>query len=109
MLSDIQELYFFHRVREAAQFQLRFNELWEQEDAWGIRNWLIDIRVALQRAEQRSFINGCQGAAYDEKFVHFIVLFNVDQDYFECHEVMEELWLEEGPQYALPRACCRLQ
>ena len=36
------------------------------------------------------------GAAYDEKFVHFIVLFNVDQDYFECHEVMEELWLEEG-------------
>lgn len=35
-------------------------------------------------------------AAYDEKFVHFVVLFNVDRDYFECHEVMEELWLEEG-------------
>lgn len=34
--------------------------------------------------------------AYDEKFVHFVVLFNVDEDYFECHEVMEELWLEEG-------------
>jgi len=34
--------------------------------------------------------------AYDEKFVHFVVLFNVDRDYFECHEVMEELWLEEG-------------
>ncbi|WP_274650103.1 DUF309 domain-containing protein [Paenibacillus humicola] len=33
---------------------------------------------------------------YDERFVHFIVLFNVDEDYFECHEVMEELWLEEG-------------
>ncbi|UVI28046.1 DUF309 domain-containing protein [Paenibacillus spongiae] len=33
---------------------------------------------------------------YDEKFVHFIVLFNKDEDYFECHEVMEELWLEEG-------------
>ncbi|MFC4809081.1 DUF309 domain-containing protein [Paenibacillus sp. GCM10023250] len=33
---------------------------------------------------------------YDEKFVRFIVLFNVDEDYFECHEVMEELWLEEG-------------
>ena len=33
---------------------------------------------------------------YDAKFVHFIVLFNVDEDYFECHEVMEELWLEEG-------------
>ncbi|MBP3961324.1 DUF309 domain-containing protein [Paenibacillus lignilyticus] len=34
--------------------------------------------------------------AYDERFVHFVVLFNVDEDYFECHEVMEELWLEEG-------------
>ena len=34
--------------------------------------------------------------AYDEKFVHFVVLFNHDRDYFECHEVMEELWLEEG-------------
>ncbi|NOU97919.1 DUF309 domain-containing protein [Paenibacillus sp. LMG 31456] len=22
--------------------------------------------------------------------------FNVERDYFECHEVMEELWLEEG-------------
>ncbi|SFI26861.1 hypothetical protein SAMN02799624_00009 [Paenibacillus sp. UNC496MF] len=34
--------------------------------------------------------------SYDEKFVRFVVLFNVDEDYFECHEVMEELWLEEG-------------
>ncbi|NBD25990.1 DUF309 domain-containing protein [Paenibacillus sp. T1] len=25
-----------------------------------------------------------------------MVLFNVDEDYFECHEAMEELWLEEG-------------
>lgn len=32
----------------------------------------------------------------DPKFVHFLVFFNVDRDYFECHEVMEELWLEEG-------------
>lgn len=34
--------------------------------------------------------------SYDERFVHFVVLFNVDEDYYECHEVMEELWLEEG-------------
>ncbi|WP_219837901.1 DUF309 domain-containing protein [Paenibacillus sp. R14(2021)] len=34
--------------------------------------------------------------SYDERFVYFVVLFNVDEDYFECHEVMEELWLEEG-------------
>ena len=52
VLSDIQELYFFHRVREAVQFQLRFNELWEQEDAWGIRTLADDIRVALQRAKK---------------------------------------------------------
>ncbi|MBW7477709.1 DUF309 domain-containing protein [Paenibacillus oenotherae] len=34
--------------------------------------------------------------SYDDRFVHFVVLFNVDEDYYECHEVMEELWLEEG-------------
>jgi hypothetical protein len=33
---------------------------------------------------------------FDPRFVHFVVLFNKDEDYFECHEVMEELWLEEG-------------
>lgn len=32
----------------------------------------------------------------DERYLAFISYFNVDQDYFECHEVMEELWLEEG-------------
>lgn len=32
----------------------------------------------------------------DPKLVHFLVLFNVDRDYYECHDVMEELWLEEG-------------
>jgi hypothetical protein len=25
-----------------------------------------------------------------------LYLFNVERDYFECHEVMEELWLTEG-------------
>jgi uncharacterized protein len=28
--------------------------------------------------------------------VDFIYYFNIKRDYFECHEVMEELWLEEG-------------
>jgi predicted metal-dependent hydrolase len=32
----------------------------------------------------------------DPKYLAFISLFNRDRDYFECHEVMEELWLEEG-------------
>lgn len=34
--------------------------------------------------------------AYDPLYVAFVYFFNVERDYFECHEVMEELWLEEG-------------
>ena len=33
---------------------------------------------------------------YDHLYVEFLYYFNVERDYFECHEVMEELWLEEG-------------
>lgn len=36
------------------------------------------------------------GPEFDPKFVRFLVLFNRDRDYYECHDVMEELWLEEG-------------
>ncbi|OWR27228.1 hypothetical protein CDO73_23575 [Saccharibacillus sp. O23] len=32
----------------------------------------------------------------EPKFVAFLVYFNRDRDYFECHEVLEELWLERG-------------
>lgn len=32
----------------------------------------------------------------DERYLAFISYFNRERDYFECHEVMEELWLEEG-------------
>lgn len=52
VLSDIQELYFFHRVREAVQFQLRFNELWEQEDTFGIRMLSDEIKTAISRAKK---------------------------------------------------------
>ncbi|NEN82850.1 DUF309 domain-containing protein [Paenibacillus elgii] len=34
--------------------------------------------------------------SYDRLYVEFVYYFNVARDYFECHEVMEELWLEEG-------------
>ncbi|TMV47902.1 DUF309 domain-containing protein [Paenibacillus mesophilus] len=34
--------------------------------------------------------------AYDMLYVEFLYYFNVERDYFECHEVMEELWMEEG-------------
>lgn len=33
---------------------------------------------------------------YDILYVEFLYFFNIERDYFECHEVMEELWLEEG-------------
>lgn len=33
---------------------------------------------------------------YDRRYVEFLYYFNVRRDYFECHEVLEELWLEEG-------------
>ncbi len=36
------------------------------------------------------------GLMKDPRYLAFISLFNRDRDYFECHEVMEELWLEEG-------------
>ncbi|NEW08702.1 DUF309 domain-containing protein [Paenibacillus sp. SYP-B3998] len=35
-------------------------------------------------------------SAYDRLYVAYLYYFNVARDYFECHEVMEELWLEEG-------------
>ncbi|MEW9698542.1 DUF309 domain-containing protein [Paenibacillus sp. SI8] len=34
--------------------------------------------------------------AYDRLYVAYLYYFNEARDYFECHEVMEELWLEEG-------------
>lgn len=34
--------------------------------------------------------------SYEPLFVAYLVYFNRDRDYFECHEVLEELWLERG-------------
>jgi putative GTP pyrophosphokinase len=52
VLNGIQELYFYHRVREAAQFQLRFNELWEMEDAWHLKELSDEIDLAISRAKK---------------------------------------------------------
>jgi len=35
-------------------------------------------------------------ASYDPLYVAFVAYFNRERDYFECHEVMEQLWLEEA-------------
>jgi len=50
LLNQIQALYFYRRVREAAQFQLRFNELWENEDIWGLKQLADDMSKAIQKA-----------------------------------------------------------
>lgn len=33
---------------------------------------------------------------YHDLYVAFVYYFNIEKDYFECHEVMEELWMEDG-------------
>ena len=33
---------------------------------------------------------------YEELYVAYLIYFNRDQDYFECHEVLEELWLHDN-------------
>lgn len=52
VLSGIQELYFYHRVREAAKFQLQFNELWEQNDIAGLKRLADDIHASIERAKR---------------------------------------------------------
>ncbi|GIQ68232.1 GTP pyrophosphokinase family protein [Xylanibacillus composti] len=52
ILSDIQELYFYHRIREAVTFQLQFNELWDNEDIWGLKTLSEQIRASLARAQK---------------------------------------------------------
>lgn len=51
VLSDIQELYFYHRIREASSFQLRFNELWEKEDIWSLRILADDLKASLRKVK----------------------------------------------------------
>lgn len=34
--------------------------------------------------------------SYDRLYIEYLYYFNVARDYFECHEVLEELWMQEG-------------
>lgn len=51
VLNGIQELYFYHRVREAAQYQLSFNEIWEKEDIDGLKRLSLQIQDSLIKAK----------------------------------------------------------
>lgn len=55
LLNDIQQLYFYRRVRDAAAFQLRFNELWEKEDMWGLKMLANQIESAMADAKGNVF------------------------------------------------------
>ncbi|MFD2613226.1 DUF309 domain-containing protein [Paenibacillus gansuensis] len=33
---------------------------------------------------------------YDRLYIGFLRCFNLERDYYTCHDLMEELWLEEG-------------
>jgi putative GTP pyrophosphokinase len=52
VLNHIQELYFFNRFREAAQFQMRFNEIWEKDDTRALSELTLEIEVAIARAKR---------------------------------------------------------
>ncbi|MCA0754642.1 GTP pyrophosphokinase family protein [Paenibacillus sp. N4] len=52
VLGGIQDLYFYHRVREAAQFQMKFNEQFEKEDYQGLSQLSSDIQAAISKAKK---------------------------------------------------------
>ncbi|MCP1309478.1 GTP pyrophosphokinase [Paenibacillus tyrfis] len=54
VLNGIQELYFHLRVREAAQFQMRFNELWDTDDVWLLKKLSNEVDQAVNRAKKNS-------------------------------------------------------
>lgn len=35
---------------------------------------------------------------YPKEFIHFLVHFHCDRDYFECHEILEEYWKKTDPR-----------
>jgi putative GTP pyrophosphokinase len=53
VLSGIQELYMLHHVREAAGYQLRFNEIWDSGDIGQLRSLERDIGESITRAKRQ--------------------------------------------------------
>lgn len=52
VLSGIQDLYFYHRIREAAQYQIQFNELFEVSDYVGLSQLSAAIQESISRAKR---------------------------------------------------------
>jgi putative GTP pyrophosphokinase len=53
VLNGIQELYMNHQLREAARFQLKFNELWEKEDVMELKLLDESIQRSLANLEKK--------------------------------------------------------
>ncbi|MDF2723377.1 MAG: pyrophosphokinae [Paenibacillus sp.] len=53
ILGHIQDLYYYRRVRDAAGFQLRFNELYESDDIMGMRALSLEVEEAVLRAKKQ--------------------------------------------------------
>ena len=55
-----------------------------------------DNADALKRSGSAKNVDRLIDIMHDTRYLAYISYFNRDRDYFECHEVMEELWLENG-------------
>jgi len=51
VLSDIQELYFYYRIKDAAEYQAMFNRIWEAGDMDELRRLSDRIRETLEQAK----------------------------------------------------------
>jgi putative GTP pyrophosphokinase len=54
VLNHIQELYFYHRVKDATSYQQRFYELWENEDVWGLTMLASEIENVISLAKKEN-------------------------------------------------------
>ncbi len=52
VLNGIQDLYFYHRFREAAQYQMQFNELFEVSDYIGLNHLATSITDSIAKAKK---------------------------------------------------------
>lgn len=51
VLNDIQELYFYYRIRDAAHYQLMFNRIWEAGDMEELKRLAERLRETLQQVK----------------------------------------------------------
>lgn len=53
IMNDIQQLYYYRRVKEAANFQSAFHERWENEDIEGLKQLAHELQEVLKSEQGR--------------------------------------------------------